>query len=339
MKNEASQKLWCMKGGKHGENEARFLSEGRIEGWFGDFSDCKTLEEVTAMIRNRQPHLKKAAAINYGSQMHALMNRMKKGDLIALPLKTTKKIAIGRLSNKTGYSPDKNGTNGGNWRKVNWLEKDLDRSLFGQDIRNSFGAFITICQITKNDALTRVKSILSTGVDPRWHGENNIVDTDEEEGPLDLVQAARDRLVGLIEARFKGHNFTTLIADLLRARGYEVKQSPPGPDGGIDLVAAPSPWGKNLLSIVVQVKSGGRTGQDEIQKLIGNHAETGTDLALIVSWGGFKKGMESKLIKKSVKIRLWDSDKVISEIESNYEALNSDIKSQLPLEWTLVPRE
>ena len=40
------------------------------------------------------------------------------------------------------------------------------RSLLKQDLRHSFGAYMTICQIKRNSALDRVRAVLETAADP-----------------------------------------------------------------------------------------------------------------------------------------------------------------------------
>jgi restriction system protein len=54
-------------------------------------------------------------------------------------------------------------------------------------------------------------------------------------------------------------DFQQLVADLLRAMGYHVSWvSPPGKDGGVDIIAYTDPLGTKLPRIKVQVR---RVGQ------------------------------------------------------------------------------
>src|SRR3712207_7764782 len=51
------------------------------------------------------------------------------------------------------------------------------------------------------------------------------------------------------------YDFQNLVAELLRAMGYHVPHvSPPGPDGGIDIMAYRDPLGTTAPRIKVQVK-------------------------------------------------------------------------------------
>src|SRR5205807_2180081 len=114
------------------------------------------------------------------------------------------------------------------------------------DLLYSFGAFMTICRIERNDAEKRVRAMgaagwKSTGVPaltiPSPDGE------EEAETPVDLEELARDQIARLIIQKFKGHGLTRLVEAILQAQGYTTHRSPEGPDKGVDLLAAPAPLG------------------------------------------------------------------------------------------------
>jgi len=47
------------------------------------------------------------------------------------------------------------------WRSINWFSGLIPLTVFPQDLLYSFGAFMTICRIQRNDAEARVKSMAS----------------------------------------------------------------------------------------------------------------------------------------------------------------------------------
>jgi restriction system protein len=51
-------------------------------------------------------------------------------------------------------------------RRVKWVRPDVPRDEFHQDLLYSLGAFMTVCQITRNDAEARVAAILEGKQDP-----------------------------------------------------------------------------------------------------------------------------------------------------------------------------
>ena len=52
-------------------------------------------------------------------------------------------------------------------RPVQWLQTDIPRTTFEQDLLYSFGAFMTVCKISRNDAESRrVAAVLEGKADP-----------------------------------------------------------------------------------------------------------------------------------------------------------------------------
>ena len=84
---------------------------------------------------------------------------MKKDDLVILPLRNSFELAVGRVVGPYRYRTDL-GDSVRHTRPVEWLWKDLDRRTFEQDIINSIGAAMTVCQIRRNDAEQRIRSKL-----------------------------------------------------------------------------------------------------------------------------------------------------------------------------------
>ena len=68
--------------------------------------------------------------------------------------------------------------------------------------------------------------------------DNEVVDE-----ALDLEEAGRDEIIDFITARFKGHGMARLVDGILKALGLYTRVSEPGPDGGVDIVAAGGPMG------------------------------------------------------------------------------------------------
>jgi hypothetical protein len=62
---------------------------------------------------------------------------------------------------------------------------------------------------------------------------------DEPELTTDIERVAADQITIRIAEDFAGHALATLITALLTTEGFLCTQSPPGPDGGIDITARP----------------------------------------------------------------------------------------------------
>lgn len=342
-------RLWLVRLGKNGEFENAALRDNVLRLGFGltdDISHLKDRDAIIAKMAEVFPDGNPNMHKNFGAQINQFVNVAEVGDLVVTPMKTTGAIAIGRLS-----GPYKAGPNGEPYRAVQWIRTDIPRDRFKQDLLYSFGAFMTVCEIARNDALRRVQAVLETGRDP---GDGAVpvlpansaaktpasVAVEEiEDQPINLDQLARDQIERRIASVFAGHDFTRLVAAILFAQGFRTRISPPGADAGVDIVAGNGALGLDSPRIVVQVKSGNVTvDQPTLQGLIGSIHDTHADHGLIVSWGGFTGAVRRRTNELFFRVRLWGREELIDNLLAVYERLPEDIRAELPLRrtWTLV---
>ena len=129
------------------------------------------------------------------------------------------------------------------------------------------------------------------------------------------------------------------MAAVLQTQGYAVEVTPPGPDGGVDIVVGSGPMGFDPPRICVQVKSGVQTAKvNVLRELEGIIKNFGADFGLLVSWGGFT-GDTLREARKSTyfNVRLWDSEAFLNSLFENYDRLPAALKAELPLKqvWIL----
>ena len=340
------KRLWLVRLGKNGEFEQMALDKGILRIGFGIDTDVSTLKNREGLLRlmeNIFPSAKPAKQRNFTSQVNQFVNIAAEGDLVVSPMKTTSTIAIGRFSGP--YTP---GPKGEVTRPVKWLRADVKRDAFKQDLLYSFGAIMTVCEISRNDALKRVEQVIETGSDPgdgsKPYGnlpQKSVDETDEASDQLvNLDQIALDQIEKRIASVFSGHDFTELVGAILRAQGYRTRVSPPGADQGVDIVAGSGPLGLESPRIVVQVKSGNITvDQPTLQGLIGSVQDTQADHGLIVSWNGYTKAVRRRVNDLFFRVRLWGRQELIDNLLATYSELPEEITAELPLRrtWTLVP--
>ena len=162
---------------------------------------------------------------------------------------------------------------------------------------------------------------------------------DDGEGEPALEELARDRIAKLIIIRFKGHGMARLVEALLKAQGYFTFCSPPGPDKGVDILAASGPIGFGDRKIAVQVKSGdAQVDRPTLDQLIGAMHNFGATQGLLVSWGGFKDTVYRELPARFFNVRLWDQNALIDQLLEHYDSLDQDVRTELPLKriWTVA---
>lgn len=340
--------IWLIRAGKSGEYEKKFLDEGKV--YFtldidtADLTGVKEYSAVYKVMASSYPGRKKRQIGNYTGQLYAFLN-MKIGDWIVMPSKFKSTMHIGEVVSGYKYNPQKIAEYV-HYFEVKWIKRDIPRTNFDQDILYSLGAFLTVCGITRNDAEKRIRAMEKNNWVMRptqiqskeYTGE--IITGDETEVRMDIERMAFDQITRLINQRFKGHGMARLIEAILKAKGYHVYRSPEGADKGVDLLAAPEPLGFGTPRLCVQVKTTDNTvDRPTLDQLIGTMQNFHADQGLLVSWSGFKSTVEKEIPAQFFKVRLWGQDEIIDELLGNYEKLDDDIKTEIPMKriWTLLP--
>jgi restriction system protein len=341
--------VWLTRAGRHGEHEQRFILDKRVYVTWDDL--CKDLtrikerEELFNVMGLVYPDAKPKTLHNWVSQIWPFVHEFKNGDLVVLPLKTQPSVYIGEVTGDCHF--ELGGPNPYfHWRPVKWIAEAIPRSHFGQDILYSFGAFLTICRIKRNNAEVRIEAMRVNG----WKPENLAIsptsvsaeEADATPEAVDLEQLARDQIARLISANFKGHGLALLVEAILKAQGYTTYRSPEGADGGVDILAGAGPLGFGTPQLCVQVKSQDTpVGRPEIDQLMGTMKKVQAHEALFVSWSGFKPTVYKEIAPSFFSVRLWNQKDLLQQLFAHYDHLDEDLKAELPLKriWTIAAQE
>jgi restriction system protein len=342
--------LWLVRGGRDGEHEAKFFADSRIYLTWEDglqernLSGAKSYEEIKRIVFESYPGESPNKLTNHSGQISAFALPMKAGDFVALPRKRRAMIAIGELTGPYTYDakaeqPYRHS------RAVRWLNTDVPRSAFDQDLLYSLGAFMSVCQITRNNAEQRVRAMAQGG----WVAKAPVApppttanEASEADAAKDLGRLGRDQIAQLINRKFKGHDMTRLVEAILASQGYVTYVSPPGPDRGVDILAAPAPLGFGRPRICVQVKSqDSPVDSPTLHQLVGSMQNVQADQGLLVAWGGWKSSVEREIPNQFFRVRLWDQEDLIDQLLSAYEKLPEDLRAEIPLKrvWTIAAQE
>lgn len=331
--------VWIVKGGQHGEFEQQFLTQGVVGkgGWLPDFSSVRSVDELRHLFEEQNPDAKKSQVSNHVGQFWSLLSRIKMGELVVVPLKTTGTIAIGRIDGDYRYQDDPGGLL--HIRPVRWLQTDIPRDAFDQDLLYSFGAFITIGRVQRDRAEGRILAAIgqeAKPVPPPVVGEEEAV-AEVEEAP-DVEAVAREQIRQFISANFAGHELARLVGAILEGQGFMTTLSPPGADQGVDILAGRGPMGLDSPRVVVQVKTG-QAGIEEFRSLRGLVTALAADQGLLVAWRGFKGTVRAEAKQDYFRMRLWDAEDLMTALFSVYDRLSASVRSELPLQhvWALVP--
>jgi restriction system protein len=343
--------VWLIRAGPHGEYELKFIQEARVYvTWDNLDVDLEKLTdrgELAKAMMQRYPDTKPKTITNWVSQVWPFAHEITKSDLVVLPLKTQRAIQIGEVTGDYHFEP--NGPNPFfHWRPVKWIGEAVPRANFGKDLLNTFGAFMTICRIQRNNAEARIAAMRANG----WKPESlaaitkapaiRPVEASSEAEDTDLEEAARDQIAQLITARFKGHGLTRLVEGILRAQGYITYRSAEGADGGADILAGAGPLGFGAPRLCVQVKSeSSPIDRPTVDKLLGAVTKFGAQEGLFVSWSGFKTNVQKELAASFFRVRLWTQKELLEALFAHYDNLDNDLKAELPLKriWIVAAQE
>lgn len=342
-------RLWIVRAGAHGERELAAIDQNRLFPGFlevGDLSELNSRDDILNHLQEVLPDEGKNRLRNFAAQLNQFVNRISIGDYVVMPRKVTNGVAIGLVKGHYEFDGESDFKHS---RLVEWQEESLPRDTFKQDLRHSFGAFMTICEIKRNSALERVEAVLATGSDPGAllgkQGQatpisptNDEDETDAEDYQTDIEDIANQQIISLIKSEFAGHALADLVAEIMRIEGYTTKVSPPGPDGGVDILAAGGTLGLGEDRICVQVKSGdGAANHDVVLRLIGSVSNSQAQTGLLVSIGGVNAVAQKELDNNFFKLRLWQMPDLLKALFRTYGELSDETRAKLPLKQIWAP--
>ena len=186
---------WQVRAGRNGERDQQALDEKlAIVGWDGvpDLTRYRTRNELKSDLRDRYPDRSAYVIGNWTGQLWRFFHEMAEGDLVVMPLKSTRLLAIGEVAGPYRYRDDaKAGFR--HVRPVRWLRTDVAREEFDADLRSSLGSLLTVCQLTRHEAPQRLEEVAESRPDPGWRHSSASVDPDATRTELwDAVAAGGD---------------------------------------------------------------------------------------------------------------------------------------------------
>jgi restriction system protein len=334
---------WLVRAGRTGDREDLALEMGvAVLGWdaIPDLSSVQTKEQLSAIYQKNSPDAGSGRAGNHVGQLWTFSHRIKQGDLVVLPLKRRSAIAVGQVIGPYAYRTDLGDAH--HTLPVKWVATDLPRSAFDRDILHSLGAFMTVCEIKRNDAENRIRAVLKAPAPSvSVSGAEPTVESDDE-AEFDVEDVARSQISDFISRRFAGHEMARLVEAVLRADGYVTERADPGADGGVDILAGRGELGFGSPRLCVQVKSQQSPVDVTIFRgLQGSMQTFSADQGLLVCWGGFKRSVLAEARASFFKVRLWDAGDLVDALLRNYSRLPKDVQAELPLKqvWALVMEE
>lgn len=331
--------VWTLKGGRHGEREDRCIEHGVVGGGWDaipDLSHVASREALSELCEEAAPGWSTKTRSNYVGQLWSLRERMQEGELVVLPLKTTGTIAVGKVDGPYSYREDL-GSDFKHTRSVDWIATDLQRDSFDQDLLYSFGAFLTVGRVQRENAEARILAVATGSPTPPTATAADEDDTPDAEEAIDPAQIARDQIRQHITQTIAGHDLADLVGAVFEAKGFTVTVSPPGADGGVDLLMGSGPTGRESPTVVAQVKTG-QAGIEQYRAIFGLKESLHADQGLLVAWGGFQGTVKREARAAHFSMLLWDADDLLDAVFEVYDSIRDELRSRLPLKraWVLV---
>ena len=341
--------VWVIRAGSTGENEEFALNEGvygigfSLDQSVTDFAEYETLRNFIQETQHPDS-INRAAA--YASQLWRFADDMRVGEMVVLPRKRHKVIAVGRIAGEYVYNPDESQHPLPHTRKVEWLVQDVPRVLFDQDLQRSFNANQTVFQLGAPNSQARIEKTMNIYLEEELDSEPISPDPSPEPtadvGTVDDIDTELQidpdpRIIERIRQKFQRHELEYLVESILKAEGYTTLRTERGPDGGADILAGSGAMGLDSPKFCVQVKSSGSpVGIADYNRLQGNVHGFGADYGLLVSSSGFTQPVHRENRRRFFEIRLWGPDELVEKLIETYDNLPLDIRSAIPLQTRRV---
>lgn len=156
-------KLWFLKAAGTLEDEEIILKECVITiGWaeFPNLSHVKNEEQVKKIMLEKYPGMQEVRGCAWAGEICSFITKVKKGDLVAVPLKSKNEVLIGKVTGNYEYRQLSNFIS--HIRKVRWL-KTLSKGIFEEeydvDLNTPEALFLIKTDSQKLSGLIETKSL------------------------------------------------------------------------------------------------------------------------------------------------------------------------------------
>lgn len=328
--------LWGIRAGAAGERESYALeNEVAVIGWgeVPDLQGFESREQLKLHLQKRFPEQPHQGLSTWAGQLWAFAKEVHEGDLMALPRKGARAVAIGAIDGTYAFD----GTaplHARHRRRVHWLQREMSTTRLDDDIRYSLRSLMTVFRVRSEQAEKRVRALLQQDNGPALPLGPAAAPASEALAELAALQI-RER----IGRTFKGERLEMLVAAILEAGGLRTLRTTGGRDGGIDIVAQGGPFGFGLPRLAVQVKSSLKpVERHEVDAFCTAARRRGSEAGLFVSWSGFRGSGGTQPMQDFFALRQWDADRLVEELLRVYDRLDERIRHELPLRqvWTLM---
>lgn len=336
--------MWMVRAGRDSIYSGDFLELGLVAiGWdeLGPIEKNTTKTELLKLYKAIYPDHVDGKVLSSVSQILRFLNEIHIGDQVLTYDRDRRVYYLGDILSDAGWSSEKIPSMP-RIRRVNWTHL-IPRDPLGGDTKSTLGAIQTLFQVKK-----QAVNELNTKAIPIEQQEENLEQIDfvvsppvvtqelvEQDVSASLVEHAEEAIEARI-VRLDWSSIQVLVAGILRAMGYRTTVAPRGADRGVDVFASPDGLGLEEPRIFVEVKHhrGQRIGAQQIRSFLGGRSAG--DRCLYVSTGGFTQDARYEADRSSIPLRLIGLTDLRRLLVENYEKLDEETKSLIPLKRIYV---
>ncbi|WP_313150484.1 restriction endonuclease [Lysinibacillus capsici] len=324
-------KWWMVRAGDNNELIPVWLRQQIVSIGWPDLENPKqvaTKEQLLLQADSVYLEEKPQTRSSWVSQVWRFSREIEIGDRIISYSKEKREYIIGSVTEAHFYD-DSNDNPYPNTLKVRWEANTIARDTLSQAAKNSLGSVLTVFRVDQWGS--EIEKLLHSPAS--INDRDNIEDNDETVIIGDLKSKARLMIEDRVD-KLDPWRMQDLVGGLLQSMKYNVKISPKGPDGGVDILAYKDAFGFEQPIIKVQVKHRKSTaGSPEVQQLLGANPLKAN--CIFVSTGGFTS--QAITVAKQNAVKLIDLEELVQLIIEWYELMPNDTRALLPLQKMYVP--
>jgi restriction system protein len=330
--------MWMVRAGGGAFLIEEFLKNGYVAiGWIemDNLTKIKDKGGIEKLYDKSYPDDKPGHKRTSMSQISKFVFEMEIGDWMVTYNPELRKYHIGTIKSDYLFVQDAP-SEYRHQRKVEW-KYAVDRDSLAVATKNSLGAIMTLFTIPTHAQENLLE--IATGKTPE--GDKEESSSEEEQDIKDIREDIKSRAFEFIKDKIQKLDWDEvqeLIAGILQGMGYKARVSPPGPDRGADVIASPDGLGLEQPRIRAEVKHrSGTIGASDLRSFIGGLRAS--DRGLYVSTGGFTREARYEAERSTVPVTLIDIDELAVLLIDNYDRLDSNSRSMIPLVKIYWPSE
>lgn len=333
-------RIWMVRAGSGSFLIDEFLEKNVVAiGWndLGDLSPSMSYEELKNNYRDIYPEDSDGRTNQSVGQIWRLLTEFNKGDKVVTYDSKTREYYLGEITSSYQYNEDLEYHHS---RQVEWYDAPTDRDVLNIESKNRLGSILTIFEIS-----AEIWNDLEQN-NPAYLSPKDIEDIEkiQEEYEKDNLEALKNETIAKsyefikdIIVKLSWQDVELLVAGVLRTLGYKTRMTSKGSDLGHDIIASPDELALSEPRIKVEVKarSKDKIGADDIRSFIGGLRDF--NKGIYVSLSGFSKEAKYESERANFPITLIDLDWLVELLVANYEQLDIETKSLVPLKKIYWP--